>query len=291
MRQEQCKLLGVKDQISTGSCHPRPGRLTLPLRNQLKESTYSLRTYSSISFNRNLESCSYPGRIVSRVSSEDEATRRVGRGVCKVMDTNPDRGARATGNANAGEDRGTRNANARGHAVLGRRSQALAFRPCSVWCAFTLYVVCCVLESRRRERENHVPISRISQYITCGPQEVGRPLLSALVATGERSWERSHGPAPGIVHTVLIGIHCRTSDLFRRLPGECRPMPRYLGVLVHYQLTWSPLPLGHLLPLLSMSEFFPRVCAQRLANCEKCVPSSNKGSFKRASRWFRWNLV
>ena len=99
--------------------------------------------------------------------------------------------------------------------------------------------------TRRTERENHVPISRISQYITCGPQEVGRPLLSALVATGASDPESEATAQPrGIVHTVLIGIHCRTSDLFRRLPGECRPMPRYLGVLAHYQiLTWLSLPL------------------------------------------------
>ena len=99
-------------------------------------------------------------------------------------------------------------------------------------------VLCAVCrETRRTERENHVPISRISQYITCGPQEVGRPLLSALVATGASDPESEATAQPrGIVHTVLIGIHCRTSDLFRRLPGECRPMPRYLGVLAHYQL-------------------------------------------------------
>lgn len=34
-----------------------------------------------------------------------------------------------------------------------------------------------------------------------------------------------------IVHAVLIGIHCRDSDLYRGLPTECRSdLSRYLGV-------------------------------------------------------------
>lgn len=149
-----------------------------------------------------------------------------------------------------------------------RNTRALAT---TVSCCATLCAVCCVLcavcrGTRRTERENHVPISRISQYITCGPQEVGRPLLSALVATGASDPESEATAQPrGIVHTVLIGIHCRTSDLFRRLPGECRPMPRYLGVLAHYQLlTWlSPtLPLPPLDSGAKLPSFFEFVVAR-----------------------------
>lgn len=62
--------------------------------------------------------------------------------------------------------------------------------------------------------EDDVPISRISQYITRGPQQRLAGLYLALLLPPI--------PTPAIVHTVLIGIHCRPSDLFRRLPAECR---------------------------------------------------------------------
>lgn len=83
-------------------------------------------------------------------------------------------------------------------------------------------------------------ISRISQYIT----EVAALgiILSALVAAASLCWMllllllryregeiRARDPQR-IVHAVLIGIHCRVSDLRPRLPTQCRPdLPRYLG--------------------------------------------------------------
>lgn len=65
-------------------------------------------------------------------------------------------------------------------------------------------------------RGRRADIADLAVYHARAAREVGRPLLSALVATDP------HGPTPAIVHTVLIGIHCRSSDLFRRLPAECR---------------------------------------------------------------------
>lgn len=62
-------------------------------------------------------------------------------------------------------------------------------------------------------RGRRADIADLAVYHARAATEVGRPLLSALVATD---------PNPAIVHTVLIGIHCRPSDLFRRLPAECR---------------------------------------------------------------------
>lgn len=132
----------------------------------------------------------------------------------------------------------------------------------------------CVGVGRGRGGRGDVPISRISQYITCGPQQRLAGLYLALLLPPATDPEAGvHGPTPAIVHTVLIGIHCRPSDLFRRLPGECRrPMPRYLGVLVHYRcLTWPSLSL--------LSSHGGEGDGRPSANCEKPqLPDTSKAN-------------
>lgn len=115
------------------------------------------------------------------------------------------------------------------------------------WCWF-VHLCTCVAAAAGYLRA----ISRISQYITgarargCGPGFYLALLLLPLLplrryagrcrcdtaGRGLARARKTQRPNPQrIVHAVLIGIHCRDSDLCRGLPTECRPdLSRYLGV-------------------------------------------------------------
>lgn len=59
----------------------------------------------------------------------------------------------------------------------------------------------------------------------------GRCCSCSDTAGPARARETQRPNPQRIVHTVLIGIHCRGSDLCRGLPTECRPdLFRYPGV-------------------------------------------------------------
>lgn len=78
-------------------------------------------------------------------------------------------------------------------------------------------------------RGRRADIADLAVYHARAATEVGRPLLSALVATD---------PNPGHCSHRFNRYSLSALGSFPKTPGRVsRPMPRYLGVLARYPLT------------------------------------------------------